>query len=117
MSGDWQSLLAIAIVISHAGAVAWVVHFFSFPDNDDICSNEAVQVLPPVPLRTPPFRSTPQMPNQGSPGRPELFASSAAAMVVQWSIFLVDGRRRLGGGWIGSSILLAITVINLVLFL
>ena len=38
-------------------------------------------------------------------------------MVVQWSIFLVDGRRRLGGGWIGSSILLAITVINLVLFL
>ena len=45
MSGDWQSLLAIAIVISHAGAVAWVVHFFSFPDNDDICSNEAVQVL------------------------------------------------------------------------
>ena len=29
--------------------------------------------------------------------RPELFASSAAAMVVQWSIFLVDGRRRLGG--------------------
>ena len=37
-------------------------------------------------------------------------------MVVQWSIFLVDGRRRLGGGWIGSSILLAITVINLVLF-
>ena len=49
--------------------------------------------------------------------RPELFASSAAAMVVQWSIFLVDGRRRLGGGWIGSSILLAIAVINLVLFL
>ena len=46
MSGDWQSLLAIAIVISHAGAVAWVVHFFSFPDNDDICSNEAVQVIP-----------------------------------------------------------------------
>ena len=45
MSGDWQSLLVIAIVISHAGAVAWVVHFFSFPDNDNICSNEAVQVL------------------------------------------------------------------------
>ena len=38
-------MLAIGIGTAHAGAIAWVVHFFSFPDSNQICSKLAVQVL------------------------------------------------------------------------
>lgn len=45
MSADYESMLTISVVLSHLGAVAWIVHFFSFPDSSSICSYEAVQVL------------------------------------------------------------------------
>jgi len=45
MSADYESMLTISIVVSHAGAVAWLVHFFSFPDSPKVCSYEACQVL------------------------------------------------------------------------
>lgn len=42
---NWQWMLVIGIGTSHAGAIIWIEHFFSFPDSDKICSKEAVQIL------------------------------------------------------------------------
>ena len=38
-------MLAIGVGTAHAGAIAWIVNFFSFPDSDMICSQLAVQML------------------------------------------------------------------------
>jgi hypothetical protein len=45
MSQDWQTMLVIALFTSHAGATLWLIHFFSFPNDESICSEQAVMTL------------------------------------------------------------------------
>lgn len=45
MSQDWQTMLVIALLTSHTGATLWLLHFFSYPNDESVCSQQAVMAL------------------------------------------------------------------------